>query len=210
MLKLFDLFLKRGGHFEKQNIETIKFSSDNKPIIKTNLNAYTFDKAVIACGAFSKKLTDQVNEKIPLDTERGYHVHFKGHDHLLSRPVIFLNRAFGITPMEQGLRVVGTVEFGGLDNPATKKRITNLVNNAKYLFPELSEHCDEWLGFRPTLPDYLPVMGPSKNYKNLFYSFGHHHLGWTLGAISGKIISGMVAGDSTNLNLEPYSSLRFS
>ena len=134
----------------------------------------------------------------------------KGHDHLLSRPVIFLNRAFGITPMEQGLRVVGTVEFGGLDNPATKKRITNLVNNAKYLFPELSEHCDEWLGFRPTLPDYLPVMGPSKNYKNLFYSFGHHHLGWTLGAISGKIISGMVAGDSTNLNLEPYSSLRFS
>ncbi len=210
LLKLFDLFLKRGGHFEKQNVETIKFSSDNKPIIKTNLNAYTFDKAVIACGAFSKKLTDQVNEKIPLDTERGYHVHFKGHDHLLSRPVIFLNRAFGITPMEQGLRVVGTVEFGGLDNPATKKRITNLVNNAKYLFPELSEHYDEWLGFRPTLPDFLPVMGPSKNYKNLFYSFGHHHLGWTLGAISGKIISGMVAGDSTYLNLEPYSSLRFN
>ena len=210
LLKLFDLLLELGGHFEKQNVETIKFSSDNKPIIKTNLNAYTFDKAVIACGAFSKKLTDQVNEKIPLDTERGYHVHFKGHDHLLSRPVIYLNKAFGITPMEQGLRVVGTVEFGGLDNPATKKRITNLVNNAKYLFPELSEHCDEWLGFRPTLPDFLPVMGPSKNYKNLFYSFGHHHLGWTLGAISGKIISGMVAGDSTNLNLEPYSSVRFS
>jgi len=210
LLKLFDLFLKRCGHFEKQNVEIIKFSSDNKPIIKTNLNAYTFDKAVIACGAFSKKLTDQVNEKIPLDTERGYHVHFKGHDHLLSRPVIYLNKAFGITPMEQGLRVVGTVEFGGLDNPATKKRITNLVNNAKHLFPELSEHCDEWLGFRPTLPDFLPVMGPSKNHKNLFYSFGHHHLGWTLGAISGKIISGMVAEDSTNLNLEPYSSLRFS
>ena len=90
-----------------------------------------------------------------------------------------------------------------------KKRILNLVNNAKYLFPELSKHYDEWLGFRPTLPDFLPVMGSSKNHKNLFYSFGHHHLGWTLGAISGKIISGMVAGDSTNLNLEPYSSLRF-
>ena len=210
LLKLFDLFLKRGGHFKKQNVETIKFSSDNKTVIKTNLNSYTFDKTVIACGAFSKKLTDQVNEKIPLDTERGYHVHFKGHDHLLSRPVIFLNRGFGITPMEQGLRVVGTVEFGGLDNPPNKKRILNLVNNAKYLFPELSEHYDEWLGFRPTLPDYLPVMGPSINHKNLFYSFGHHHLGWTLGAISGKIISGMVAGDNTNLNLEPYSSLRFS
>jgi len=210
LLKLFDLFLKRGGHFEKQNVETIKFLTDNKPIFKTNFNAYTFDKAVIACGAFSKKLTDQVNEKIPLDTERGYHVHFKGHDHLLSRPVIFLNRGFGITPMEQGLRVVGTVEFGGLDNPLNKKRILNLVNNAKYLFPELSEHQDEWLGFRPSLPDFLPVIGPSKNYKNLFYAFGHHHLGWTLGAITGKIIAGMLAGENTNLNLTPYSSLRFS
>ena len=176
LLKLFDLFLRQGGHFEKQNVETINFSSDNKPIIKTNLNSYTFDKAIIACGAFSKKLTDQMDENIPLDTERGYHVHFKGHDHLLSRPVIFLNRGFGITPMEQGLRAVGTIEFGGLDNPLSKKRIFNLVNNAKYLFPELSKHQDEWLGFRPSLPDSLPVIGPSKNYKYVFYAFGHHHL----------------------------------
>ena len=210
LLKLFDLYLKRGGHFKKQNVETINFSVENKPKIKTNLNSYTFDKAVIACGAFSKKLTDQMDEKIPLDTERGYHVHFKGYDHLLSRPVIFLNRGFGITPMEQGLRVVGTVEFGGLDNPLSKKRILNLVNNAKYLFPELSEHHDEWLGFRPSLPDFLPVIGSSKNYKNLFYAFGHHHLGWTLGAITGKIIAGMLAEENTNLNLTPYSSLRFS
>ena len=209
MLKLFDFFLKEGGHFERQNVQTISFTSDNKPVIKTDLNFYTFDKLVVACGAFSKKLTDQLDEKIPLDTERGYHVHFKGHDHLLSRPVIFLNRGFGITPMEQGLRVVGTVEFGGLDNPPSKKRIQNLVYSAKYLFPELGKHEDEWLGFRPTLPDFLPVIGPSKNHKNLFYSFGHHHLGWTLGAISGKIIAGMLAGENTNLNLTPYSSLRF-
>ena len=210
LLKLFDLFLQKGGHFEKQNVNTINFSSDEKPIIKTNLNSYIFDKSVIACGAFSKKLTDTVNEKIPLDTERGYHVHFKGHDHLLTRPVIFLNKGFGITPMEPGLRVVGTVEFGGLNNPISKKRIINLVNNAKYLFPELTKHYDEWLGFRPTLPDCLPVMGPSKNYKNLYYSFGHHHLGWTLGAISGKIMAKMIAGENTNLDLSAYNSLRFS
>ena len=210
LLKLFDLFIKKGGHFEKQNVQSVSFTTDNKPVIKTNLNFYNFDKAVIACGAFSKKITDQLGEKIPLDTERGYHVHFKGHDHLLTRPVIFLNRGFGITPMEQGLRVVGTVEFGGLDNPVSKKRILNLVNNAKYLFPELTEHHDEGLGFRPTLPDFLPVMGPSKNCKNLFYSFGHHHLGWTLGAISGKIVSGMIAGENTNLDLSAYNSTRFS
>ena len=210
LLKLFELFINKGGKFEKQNVKAINFTPDNKPIIKTDLNSYNFDKAVIACGAFSKKLTDQVDEKIPLDTERGYHVHFKGYDHLLSRPVIFLNRGFGITPMEQGLRVVGTVEFGGLENPASKKRILNLVNNAKYLFPDLKEHEDEWLGFRPTLPDFLPVLGPSKKCKNLFYSFGHHHLGWTLGAISGKIISGMIAGENTNLDLTAYNSQRFN
>ena len=210
LLKLFDLFLKRGGRFKKQNVHSISFTSDNKPVLKTDLDLYSFDKAVVACGAFSKRLTDQVDEKIPLDTERGYHVHFKGHDHLLSRPVIFLNRGFGITPMEQGLRVVGTVEFGGLDNPKSEKRILNLVKSAKYLFPELTEHHDEWLGFRPTLPDFLPVMGPSKNHENLFYSFGHHHLGWTLGAISGKIIASMVMKENMNLDLSPYNSIRFS
>ena len=210
LLKLFEKFLKLGGEFKKENAETINFSYDGKVLVKTNEKTHTFEKTVIACGAFSKKLTDQTGEKIPLDTERGYHVHFKGYDHLLSRPVIFLNRGFGITPMEQGLRVVGTVEFGGLDNPPTKKRILNLVNNAKYLFPELDKHYDEWLGFRPTLPDFLPVIGPSKNHKNLFYSFGHHHLGWTLGAISGNIISKMISGEKTNLNLDPYYSSRFN
>ncbi|WP_415304276.1 NAD(P)/FAD-dependent oxidoreductase [Candidatus Pelagibacter sp. Uisw_090] len=208
LLKLYDLFLKKGGKFLKMNIKDINFN-DEKPVIKAETQSFLFDKIVIACGSFSKKLTDNLDEKIPLDTERGYHVHFKDCDHLLSRPVIFQNRGFGITPMEQGLRVVGTVEFGGLENPLSKSRIKNLINNAKYMMGDLPEHEDEWLGFRPTLPDYLPVIGPSKKYKNVFYCFGHHHLGWTLGPISGKIISGMIAEENTNLNLKPYSSLRF-
>ena len=209
LLKLFDLFLKKGGKFLKMNVQNLDFD-DEKPVLKTETQRFIFNKIVIACGAFSKKLTDNLDEKIPLDTERGYHVHFKDCDHLLSRPVIFQNRGFGITPMEQGLRVVGTVEFGGLDNPLTKSRVRNLINNAKYMMGDLPEHQDEWLGFRPTLPDYLPVIGPSKKYKNVYYCFGHHHLGWTLGPISGKIISGMIAQENTNLNLKPYSSLRFS
>ena len=209
LLKLYDLFLKKGGKFLKMNIKDINFN-DEKPVIKAETQSFLFDKIVIACGSFSKKLTDNLDEKIPLDTERGYHVHFKNCDHLLSRPVIFQNRGFGITPMEQGLRVVGTVEFGGLDNPLSKSRVKNLINNAKYMMGDLPEHEDEWLGFRHTLPDYLPVIGPSKKYKNVFYCFGHHHLGWTLGPISGKIISGMIAEENTNLDLKPYSSLRFS
>ncbi len=95
-------------------------------------------------------------------------------------------------------------------NPLSKSRIKNLINNAKYMLGDLPDHEDEWLGFRPTLPDFLPVMGPSKNHKNVFYCFGHHHLGWTLGPISGKIVSGMIAKENTNLNLAPYSSTRFN
>jgi D-amino-acid dehydrogenase len=209
LLKFFELFKKKGGKFEKKNINDIQFDTE-KPIIVSDDKKYNFDKVIIACGAFSKRLTDNLGERIPLDTERGYHVHFKNCDHLLNRPVIFSNRGFGITPMEQGLRVVGTVEFGGLDNPLSKSRIKNLINNAKYMLGDLPEHEDEWLGFRPTLPDFLPVMGPSKNHKNVFYCFGHHHLGWTLGPISGKIVSGMIAKENTNLNLDPYSSIRFN
>ena len=209
LLKLFELFLKKDGKFLKLNVQDVNFDEE-KPILKTENQSFFFDKIVIACGAFSKRLTDNLDENIPLDTERGYHVHFKDCDHLLSRPVIFSNRGFGITPMEQGLRVVGTVEFGGLTNSLSKNRVKNLIDNAKYMLGNLPEHEDEWLGFRPSLPDFLPVIGPSKNHKNVFYCFGHHHLGWTLGPISGKIISGMIAEENTNLDLKPYSSLRFS
>ena len=210
--KLFTDFLKKGGKFKKTNINKINFK-DQKPILITENDNILFDKVVIACGAFSKKLTDKLDEKIPLDTERGYHIHFKNYSNLLSRPVVWADRGFGITPMEQGLRVVGTVEFGGLENPLSKSRIKNLILNAKDMLnglPENEDHEDEWLGFRPTLPDFLPVIGKSKNYNNVYYSFGHHHLGWTLGAISGKIVSKMILGEKTNLDLSPYSSSRFN
>jgi len=209
LIKLFENFVNKGGKFLKLNIQDIDFDEE-KPVLRTETQRFIFDKLVIACGAFSKRLTDKLHENIPLDTERGYHVHFKDYDHLISRPIVYANRGFGMTPMEQGLRVVGTVEFGGLENSLSKSRIKNLILNAKDMLDGLPEHKDEWLGFRPTLPDFLPILGPSKNYKNVFYSFGHHHLGWTLGAISGKIISKMISGENTNLDLQPYSSIRFS
>jgi len=208
--EIFKLFLNKGGKFIQENITSLKQINENQTVIKSENEEYTFEKTVIASGAFSKNLTDQLGEKIPLDTERGYHVHFKDMDHLISRPVIFLDKAFGMTPMNQGLRVVGTVELGGLKNPLSKKRIDYLIRCAKELLPQLEKHEDEWLGFRPTLPDFLPIMGPSLKNKNIIYAFGHHHLGWTLGAVTGKIISGIVAGEKTNLDLTPYSSKRFN
>jgi D-amino-acid dehydrogenase len=204
--EIFKLFLRKGGKFIQENITSLKQVEEDLTIIKSEKEKYSFEKTIIASGAFSKVLTDQLGEKIPLDTERGYHVHFKDMDNLISRPVIFLDRGFGLTPMNQGLRAVGTVELGGLKNPLSKKRIDYVIKCAKELLPQLKNHEDEWLGFRPTLPDFLPILGPSLKNKNIIYAFGHHHLGWTLGAITGKIISGIVAEEKTNLDLSPYSS----
>ena len=208
--EIFKLFIKKGGKFIQTNIDSIEQSNISQTIIRSENEEFKFEKTVIASGAFSKKFTDNLGEKIPLDTERGFHVHFKGKENLISRPVIFLDRGFGMTPMNQGLRAVGTVELGGLKNPPSKKRIQYVINCAKELLPDLGQHDDEWLGFRPTLPDFLPILGPSLKNKNIIYAFGHQHLGWTLGAITGKIISGVVAGEKTNLDLKPYSSKRFN
>tara|TARA_B100000963_G_scaffold358300_1_gene382590 strand:+ start:450 stop:1709 length:1260 start_codon:yes stop_codon:yes gene_type:complete len=208
--QIFRLFIKKGGSFIQTNIKSIEQKTINETIVRSENEEYKFEKSVIASGAFSKKLTDQLGENIPLDTERGYHVHFKNKQNLISRPVIFLDRGFGMTPMNQGLRAVGTVELGGLKNPPSEKRIEYVSNCAKELLPQLGKHEDEWLGFRPTLPDFLPILGPSLKNKNIIYAFGHQHLGWTLGAITGKIVSGIVAGEKTNLNLDPYSSKRFN
>ena len=119
--RIFKLYLERGGKFIQTNVKSIEQLTINETVIKSENEEYKFEKTVIASGAFSKKLTDQLGENIPLDTERGYHVHFKDQERLISRPVIFLDRGFGMTPMNQGLRAVGTVELGGLENPPSKK-----------------------------------------------------------------------------------------
>ncbi len=208
--KIFRLFLNKGGKFIQDNIISLKQTDENKAILNSEKERYSFEKIVVAAGAYSKKLTDQLGENIPLDTERGYHVHFKGMNKLISRPVICLDRGFGLSPMNQGLRAVGTVELGGLKNPPSKKRIDYIVKSAREFLPQLKEHHDEWLGFRPSLPDFLPILGPSLKNKNIIYAFGHDHLGWTLGAVTGKIICGIVAEEKTNLDLSAYSSKRFN
>ena len=92
--RIFKLFLERGGKFIQSNVKTIEQINKNETVIKTENDKYNFEKSVVASGAFSKSLTDQLGENIPLDTERGYHVHFKDKDHLIKRPVIFLDRGF--------------------------------------------------------------------------------------------------------------------
>ena len=202
--KIFNKCLELGATFIRDDIKHIVHSK-----LKSDSQEYAFDQLLIAAGAFSKQFTDQLGEDIPLETERGYHVHFKDSDKLIKRPICSFDSGVYLSPMDQGLRAAGTVEFGGLKNPPSPKRIEYITREAKKMISNLPDPYDSWLGFRPTLPDFVPVIGESKNFQNVFYAFGHNHLGWTLGAITGSIIAKIISKDGVNLNFSKYSSARF-
>jgi D-amino-acid dehydrogenase len=111
--------------------------------------------------------------------------------------------------MNNGLRVAGTVEFAGLDREINRNVINFLSRSAKQVFPEISSHDNEWLGFRPSAPDSLPVIGQSKKNPYIYYCFGHQHIGWSLGGITGKLIAQEAIANKTDIDLTPFSVGRF-
>ncbi len=171
----------------------------------------TFDAAVIAAGAWSKELARQVGDRIPLDTERGYHLNIEpGDASELRRAVVFPERGFVLAPMLDGIRLTSGVELAGLDAPPDFSRIRRLLPAAREALPGLSDRITrEWLGYRPSTPDSLPVIGRSPHSRTVFYAFGHQHLGLTLGAITGRLIAASVAGQQPEIDLTPYRADRF-
>ncbi len=206
--KIFETFVNNGGRFLKNNIADIKSKENLVTLIYGN-NEHNFDKVIICAGSWSNILTKKIGDDFPLDTERGYHVMFNNYD-LINRPVGWSQSGFYLTQLEEGLRAAGTVEIAGLNKPENKKRTKMIESEARKLLPQLKEVKSTWLGFRPTLPDSLPVIGPSKKYKNIIYGFGHHHIGWTLGAVTGKIINSICNDRVPNINIEPFSPSRFN
>ena len=164
---------------------------------------------VIAAGAHSKALAAQAGDRVPLDTERGYHVEYDMTSPLVSRPVCVASRGFYMVPMQGRLRVAGTVELGGLDAPANPKRIGLLERGAKSMFPALGAPSRVWLGFRPSMPDSVPVIGPSRGGKDIVLAFGHGHLGVTLAPITARMVGDIIAGRGDADWLEPYAPTRF-
>ncbi|HLZ68089.1 MAG TPA: FAD-dependent oxidoreductase [Aliidongia sp.] len=164
---------------------------------------------VIAAGAWSRPLARQAGDRIPLDTERGYHLEFATPSPLLSRPVCPVELGFYLTPIQGRLRVAGTVELGGLRAPPNRRRLALLERGARQLFPHLGAPSGEWLGFRPSMPDSLPVIGRSRATPNLVYAFGHGHLGLTLAAVTGRLVAGLMNGRANSDRLAPFAAGRF-
>lgn len=169
------------------------------------------DKAIVAAGAWSKPLCLQSGDYVPLDTERGYHTTLKNPGVRVNHLLLFVDDDFVATPMTAGLRVGGTVELAGLDAAPDFRRTDLLARCIRDYFPAINTgDRNHWLGFRPSVPDYLPVIGPSPGCADLYYAFGHGHVGMTQSAITGKLVAQAVQGVTPEIDLAPYSIQRFS
>ena len=208
---LVELLVASGGTYKQFSVDSIEIEN-NKVNVKNSSGEMLADKVVIATGAWSRNLAKQLNDKVPLDTERGYHLVFpESSGSLLSRPVVSGESSFVLSPMSEGMRMSSQIELGGLTLPPDYQRIRRMMPAAKRMLPKLdATEQSAWMGFRPSLPDSLPVLGYSSRSKRIIYAFGHQHLGMTLGAVTASIVADLVANRKSTIPLSPYHPKRFN
>jgi D-amino-acid dehydrogenase len=179
-------------------------------MVMTNIANRSAADVVLAAGAWSQRLLQPLGLRTALETERGYHAMLLDPGVQTSLPISYKSRGFGITPMEDGLRIAGTVEISGLDAPPNEQRARMLVEHARQLFPGLqTENVRYWMGFRPSTPDSLPFLGPAPGHRGLHMAFGHGHFGMTGGPPSARLVAALVAGQPPDIDLRPYRPDRF-
>ena len=205
-----DLFLSRGGRLQRFAAERLEIGTDNI-IIRDQSDSLSAEKIVIAAGAWSRDLALQVGDRVPLDTERGYHLMLPvSSSALLTRPVMSADNSFVLSPMDEGLRLTSQVEFAGLDAAPDYSRVRSLIPAAKRMLPGIdTAEQSVWMGCRPSLPDSLPVLGFAPKCDRVIYSFGHQHLGMTLGPRTALITADLIAGRDPQIDLRPYRADRF-
>lgn len=218
VMAIAEKFVSLGGKVESQHV--LNVTDEPRPIVTTEQSDTAFDKVMVCAGAYSKPLAKSLGYRVPLETERGYHLMLPLQTNL-SLPIASNDRKFIMTPMEQGLRLAGTVEFGGNEATPDYQRSDMLLTHAKAMIS--AEQCPElhqltlddlpqnarWMGRRPSLPDSLPVMDRSPHNPSVFFNFGHQHLGLTWGAACGELIAQLVSNQTTAIDLTPYRITRF-
>lgn len=168
-------------------------------------------KAVVAAGAWSGMLARRLGDSVLLESERGYNTTLPDPGVALDREIVFAERKFVATPLSCGLRIGGAAEFGGLEAVANFERSRALVKLASRYLPALkTEGGTAWAGHRPATPDSLPVIGPSPRHPNVYYAFGHGHLGLTQSAPTGRLIADLISRKPATIDVSPYSIARFS
>jgi D-amino-acid dehydrogenase len=171
----------------------------------------TSDMLVVAAGAWSGRLARLLSDRALVESERGYNTTLPDPHVALRAEVIFSEQKFVATPLAIGLRIGGgAAEFAGLDAPPNYRRSRALVALAARYLPGLDRAGGvDWMGHRPTTPDTLPVIGPSPRRRNVFYAFGHGHIGLTVGPTTGRLIAELVSGRQPPMDLSPFAIARF-
>jgi len=172
--------------------------------------SHPVDGVVVAAGAWSGKLAAQLGTRVPLETQRGYHVTVNSSNLTLRHTVMASENNLMVNPMAMGLRLAGTVEFAGLKAPPNYARAEALLQQGRDLFPHLdTSAASQWMGHRPCMPDSLPVIGRARGADNAWLAFGHGHMGMCLGASTGREVAHLVAGRTPQVDLTPFSPERF-
>ncbi|TDH63100.1 FAD-dependent oxidoreductase [Dankookia rubra] len=200
-----------GGTIRRGAVRALLTEAGRVTGVATTSDPIAADQVVLAAGAWSARVLAPLGLRVPLETQRGYHVMLPDAGITLQRPVVPADRKVFISPMDVGLRVAGTVEFGGLEAPPTPRRAALLLDDLAKVFPQarIKGAAGHWMGHRPCLPDSLPVLGPVKSWPGLWCAFGHGHLGLTGSAPTGALLARAMLGPAPNLDLAPFTIERF-
>lgn len=206
-------FIRHGG--EILNQEVIDVAQDSGHASALTLKSgekRQLDRLVICAGAYSNFFAGRFGDKVLLEAERGYHLTIPDAGVTLGRSLTYFATRMAMTPMDVGLRLAGTDEFAGLDAEPNWKRADVLWHFAKRCLPKLrsiDQNVSRWMGRRPGTPDGLPVIGPSAKLGNVWYGFGHSHMGLTWGPTTGRLLSEMLVGKTSPIDLSPFRADRF-
>lgn len=207
---LVKLLQEMGGRFVQAEVKDFDLSGGRIGAVDTDKGRFECREAVLATGVWSKPLMQKLGLNVPLEAERGYHIVFKGPSQTPNNPMMLASGKFVATAMDQGLRCAGVVEFGGLSEEKSKAPLALLRRKVKQCFPQMvAESEEEWLGYRPAPSDSLPLIGEVGS-TGVYAAFGHHHVGLTGGAKTGRMVADMIAGQPSNIDLRPYEPDRFA
>lgn len=202
---------RMGGSLRRATVEALVTDGPRITGVRANGETLLADQVVLAAGAWSAKLLAPLGMHIPLESQRGYHIMLPDPGIMPSRPLVPADRKAFITPMEGGLRIAGTVEFGGTEAPPNAARAALLLEDLLKVYPQARTEGAQphWMGHRPCLPDTLPVMGPLRAHPGLWCAFGHGHLGLTASAPTGALMAAAMLGPTPNTDLSPFAAERF-
>jgi D-amino-acid dehydrogenase len=204
---------RNGGEFIRDEVTAIGRDGGRATTITLKAGGERkLDRLLIAAGAYSHLLSRELGDPVLLEAERGYHLTMPDPGISLGRSVTYAKSPIAMTPMDVGLRLAGTDEFAGLDAEPNWTRADALWTIAKRCFPKIKPidgTVTRWMGRRPGTPDSLPVIGPSSRLENVWYGFGHGHMGLTWGPSTGRLIAELVSGQKSNIDLSPFRIDRF-